>query len=85
MTVEISVLTYNIHKGFSMGGRQFVLQRMREALPETRADVVFLQEALGQHSAHAQNHAGWPEDSQFEYLADTLWPHHSYGRNAIYE
>ena len=85
MTGEISVLTWNIHKGFSMSGRQFVLHRMREALPQTRADVVFLQEALGQHDAHARSHAEWPEDPQFEFLADTVWPHHAYGRNAIYD
>jgi endonuclease/exonuclease/phosphatase family metal-dependent hydrolase len=85
MSLEFSVLTYNIHKGFSMGGRQFVLHRMRDALAHTGADVVFLQEALGEHSLHAQRLQGWPEDPQFEFLADSLWPHHAYGRNAIYD
>jgi endonuclease/exonuclease/phosphatase family metal-dependent hydrolase len=85
MSRELSVLTYNIHKGFSMGGRQFVLHRMREALSRTGVDVVFLQEAQGQHDTHAQRWHEWPEDTQFEFLADTIWPHHAYGRNAIYD
>lgn len=85
MTREFSVLTYNIHKGFSMGGRQFVLHRMREALAHTGADMVFLQEALGHHDTHASRLQEWPEHTQFEFLADTVWPHHAYGRNAIYD
>jgi endonuclease/exonuclease/phosphatase family metal-dependent hydrolase len=62
-----------------------VLHRMREALSQTRADVVFLQEAQGQHDSHARRVHEWPEDTQFEFLADTVWPHHAYGRNAIYD
>jgi endonuclease/exonuclease/phosphatase family metal-dependent hydrolase len=85
MTREFSVLTYNIHKGFSMGGRRFVLHRMRDALAHTGADVVFLQEAQGEHSSHARRHQEWPENPQFEFLADRVWPHHAYGRNAIYD
>jgi endonuclease/exonuclease/phosphatase family metal-dependent hydrolase len=85
MSCEFSVLTYNIHKGFSMGGRQFVLHRMRDALARTGADVVFLQEALGAHARHARRLHEWPEHPQFEFLADSVWPHHAYGRNAIYD
>lgn len=85
MARELNVLTYNIHKGFSMGGRQFVLHRMRDALARTDADVVFLQEALGQHDDHARRLHEWPEYPQFEFLADTVWPHHAYGRNALYD
>jgi endonuclease/exonuclease/phosphatase family metal-dependent hydrolase len=85
MRRKFSILTYNIHKGFSMSGRQFVLHRMRDALAHTGADVVFLQEALGHHDEHAQRLRDWPEYPQFEFLADTVWPHHAYGRNAIYD
>ena len=84
MSNELNVLTYNIHKGFSMGGRQFVLHRMRDALLHTHADVVFLQEAQGHHARHARSQAAWPSHSQFEFLADSVWHHHAYGRNAIY-
>lgn len=81
-----SVLTYNIHKGFSGDGRRrFVLDRMRDALRSSGADIVFVQEAQGQHSGRARSVHGWPEDAQFEYLADSVWPHHAYGRNAVYD
>ncbi|WP_413894647.1 endonuclease/exonuclease/phosphatase family protein [Pantoea ananatis] len=33
---------------------------------------------------HAGRHADWPAQSQYEFLADTLWPQFAYGRNAVY-
>ncbi len=83
---DFSVITYNLHKGFSAGGRRrFVLPRMREALAASGADIVFLQEAQGAHSRHATRVRDWPDATQFEFIADTLWTHHAYGRNAIYD
>lgn len=83
---ELSVLTYNMHKGFSGDGRRtFVLPRMREALAGSAADVVFLQEAQGEHRHHAASVEQWPQASQFEFIADSLWPHHAYGKNALYD
>ena len=36
---EFSILTYNMHKGFSGDGRRaFVLERMREAIAHTDVD-----------------------------------------------
>lgn len=81
----MKILSYNIHKGFSFANRRFVLKRMREVLEIVDADVVFLQEVVGQHDDHARDVDGWPAASQFEYLADRLWPHHAYGRNAVYD
>lgn len=78
------ILTYNIHKGFTIGNRRFVLSRMREAIQAVDADLVFLQEVIGAHSQHAKDQRDWPRSSQFEFLADRIWPHHAYGRNAIY-
>lgn len=81
-----SIITYNMHKGFSGDGRRlFVLPRMREALAAAGADIVFLQEAQGEHRRRAQRLQEWPDSSQFEFIADALWPHHAYGKNAIYE
>ena len=83
---EFSVITYNMHKGFSGDGRRlFVLDHMRQALESAGADIVFLQEAQGEHHRHAQRIETWPEAAQFEFLADTLWPHHAYGKNAVYD
>ncbi|MCG2633835.1 MAG: endonuclease/exonuclease/phosphatase family protein [Gammaproteobacteria bacterium] len=81
---QLRVLTYNIHKGFSPNNRRFVLPQIRHALERTHADVIFLQEIQGEHQHRSLNIPNWPESSQFEFLADRLWPHHTYGKNAIY-
>jgi endonuclease/exonuclease/phosphatase family metal-dependent hydrolase len=80
----MKIISYNIHKGFSFANRKFVLQRIREVLEITNADLIFLQEVQGEHAQHEKNVKDWPEASQFEYLADRLWPHYAYGKNAIY-
>jgi endonuclease/exonuclease/phosphatase family metal-dependent hydrolase len=81
--MQLSVLTWNIHKGFSSGNGSFVLHRMRELLREMNVDLVFLQEVFGEHRGHAARIHDWPEVSQFEFLADQVWHHHAYGKNAI--
>jgi endonuclease/exonuclease/phosphatase family metal-dependent hydrolase len=78
------ILTYNIHKGFNLFNREFVLHQIREQLQKVDVDLVFLQEIHGQHSQHETRISGWPETSQFEFLADQIWPHYAYGQNAIY-
>jgi endonuclease/exonuclease/phosphatase family metal-dependent hydrolase len=80
----ISVLTYNIHKGFNRYNRDFVLHRIKENLHQAAVDVVLLQEIHGHHLQHAARIDGWPDESQFEFLADQIWPHCAYGKNAIY-
>ncbi len=82
---SLKVLTYNIHKGFSMGNRKFVLHQIKQLLQQTDADVLFLQEIQGEHRVRSRRHENWPEVSQFEFLADQVWPHHAYGKNAIYD
>lgn len=78
------VLSYNIHKGFSTLNRNFVLKSIKEAVRLVEADLVFLQEVCGRNNDHAKNHNEWPSSSQFEFLADEVWTHFAYGRNAIY-
>jgi len=79
-----NVLTLNCHMGFTLLNRRFVLPELREAIRSVSADVVFLQEVLGEHARHAQRHLNWPEGPQYEFLADTIWPQFAYGRNAVY-
>ena len=79
------VLSYNIHKGLTVANRRFVLERMRTAIRSLNADVVFLQEVQGEHHHHAARFSDWPLEGQCEYLADSIWPHHAYGRNALYD
>ena len=81
---SLKVVTYNIHKGFSAGNRRFVLGQIREELRKADVDIVFLQEIQGQHVLRASKIVDWPNQSQFEYMADQIWQHYAYGKNAIY-
>ncbi len=82
---HFKILTLNIHKGFSAGNRRFTLESIRESLRETGSNLVFLQEVIGENEKHREIIEGWPETNQFEYLADTVWEHFAYGKNAIYQ
>lgn len=80
----LTVLTYNIHKGFTNFNRRYVISEMREAIRSVHADVVFLQEILGYHPPdyHPVPFIG---ENQFEFLAESIWPHFTYGKNAVYQ
>jgi endonuclease/exonuclease/phosphatase family metal-dependent hydrolase len=82
--LKFRVLTVNTHKGFGAFNRRFILKELREAVRAVKADMVFLQEVLGEHALHATRHADWPDQPHYEYLADTMWSDMAYGRNAVY-
>ncbi len=82
---SLRVLSYNIHKGFSAGKKKFILQGIKEAIRLVRADLVFLQEVIGEHREHQENVEDWPSATQFEFLADSVWDHFAYGKNAVYD
>lgn len=86
---ELRVCTYNIHKGFGAANIRPVLQELRHAIRMVDADLVFLQEVAGKRldSGGRENVTDRLASTypQFEYLADEVWPHHAYGRNAIYQ
>jgi endonuclease/exonuclease/phosphatase family metal-dependent hydrolase len=82
--VPLTVLTVNTPKGFDAFGRRFVLHELRDAIRDVGADLVFLQEVLGDHSGHASRVERWPPSPQYEFLADSLWPEFAYGRNAAF-
>ncbi len=82
--IPLRILSYNIHKGFSSYNRRFVLNSIRAALHLLHPDLILLQEVVGQNDAHALNHPQWPKSTQFEFLAENLWPHFTYGKNAVY-
>lgn len=84
MTPSLRIVTYNIHKGFSQFNRRMVLHDLREQLRGTRADLVFLQEVVGAHDLHPERHADYPDQSQYEFLADAIWQDYAYGKNAVY-
>lgn len=80
----LKLLTVNVHKGFTLFNRRFILHELRAALRDARPDIVFLQEVIGSHHRHARRLAAWPATSQYEFLADSLWNDFAYGRNAVY-
>lgn len=82
--MKLRILSYNIHKGFTIGNRDFILEQIRLALREMDADILFLQEVLGDHEDKKCRIPDWKTAIQFEYLADSVWPHFAYGKNAIY-
>lgn len=84
MTESLRLLTLNMHKGFSALGRRFVLHDLREAIRDSGADIVMLQEVLGEHQEHSTRWERWPDAGQYEFLADTVWTDFAYGKNAIY-
>jgi len=75
----ISICSYNIHKGMCATNNTPVLLPLREIIRADNADIVCLQEVAGESP---RSHFDLP---QFEYLADQVWPHYAYGRNAIYQ
>jgi endonuclease/exonuclease/phosphatase family metal-dependent hydrolase len=82
--MKLRVLSYNIHKGFNTTGFKFTLHAIREALRETGADLMLLQEVVGENQKFQQSIENWPIQAQFEFLADSIWPHYSYGKNAVF-
>ena len=82
---DFKVLTLNIHKGFSMGNRRFTLDKIRKCLRESGSNIVFLQEVIGEHEVHQNSISEWPENNQFEFLADSVWAHFASGQTAIYQ
>ncbi len=81
---KVRVLTLNMHKGFTVFNRKFILPELREAVRTLSTDIVFLQEVHGSHNQHAARLSNWPTESQYEFLADSMWPEYAYGRNAVY-
>lgn len=75
---SLRVLTVNIHKGYSLFNKRFVLHELRDAVRAVQSDVVFLQEVRGGSEPDAET----PKAAQYEVLADSLWKDHAYGRNA---
>jgi endonuclease/exonuclease/phosphatase family metal-dependent hydrolase len=77
----LTVMTVNIHKGFTTFNRKFILPELRDAVRKVGADVVFLQEVLGYPGS--RRNGTWDEP-HYEFLADEIWPQYAYGRNMVY-
>lgn len=83
--LRLRVVSFNIHKGLGPTNIRVTLERIRMAIRSHRADIVFLQEVVGQHDRLARKFgSAWPVAGQLEALADSEWHHFAYGRNAVY-
>lgn len=80
----LTVVTYNIHKGFSAFNRRLVVHEIRDRLHALEPDIVFLQEVQGAHHRHPVRHGAWPAAGQHEFLAHE-GGHSAYGMNAVYQ
>lgn len=81
---HIKLISYNIHKGFSAGNRDFILPQIREALQDVDPELIFLQEVQGKHRKRKLKKIESAEIPQTEFLADKHWPHALYAKNAVY-
>lgn len=81
----LHIATYNIHKGLSFFNQHVILHELRDQLRGLNVDIVFLQEVVGEHALHANRFWNWPKNTQYEFLADSVWPDFVYGKNAVYD
>jgi endonuclease/exonuclease/phosphatase family metal-dependent hydrolase len=81
---SISILSINANAGLDVTRRRYVLPALRDAIHAVDADIVCVQEVLGEQALHAQRHPGSPRIAHHEYLAGTRWPHSAYGCNAVF-
>ncbi len=80
--MKLKILSYNIHKGFDWKNKNYFLREMKDFIKSSHADIVFLQEVVGKNEKFKDQGL---VDAQFEFLADEIWPHFSYGHNAVYD
>lgn len=82
--MKIKLLSFNIHKGLSAFNQSLTIGDIKTAILEEAPDLVCLQEVIGEHIGHQEKYDNWPDESQYEYLADTIWKYYSYAQNAVY-
>lgn len=80
--MKIKILSYNIHKGFDWKNKKYQLQDIKRLIIESKADIVCLQEVVGENK---KNKAINDFENQLEYFSDNVWKNFSYGKNSIYD
>lgn len=83
MAERLKILTYNVHKGFTLGNRRFVLEEIKHSLQVTGADILLLQEVVGTSRRKNPHISAWPFENHFDYLASSSWQYGAYGMNAV--
>lgn len=88
---DVRICSWNIHKGFGPANRRFKLEDMRKVIRSVDADICLLQEVVGHQLAYRGRQLSIKgrevegSESQFEFMADKIWRHYAYGKNAIIE
>ncbi|MEH6559325.1 MAG: endonuclease/exonuclease/phosphatase family protein [Oceanicoccus sp.] len=87
--LQLRLCSYNIHKGVCAANSRAILPQLRHSIRTVNADMMFLQEVVGEKQLADlrinDSRGSAVEYPQFEFLADEVWPHYAYGRNAIYQ
>ena len=87
--LQLRLCSYNIHKGICAANSRAILPQLRHSIRTVNADMMFLQEVVGEKQLadlRSKKVSGAAvEYPQFEFLADEVWPHYAYGRNALYQ
>ena len=81
---NFKLLSYNIHQGISVRRHKLSLSLLKQAISGLDADVVVLQEVAGNSLKDSGRNGSKVVAYQLEELADKLWPHFAYGKNAVY-
>lgn len=66
---SLHLLSFNMHKGIGWLSKRSTVERVRDEIRRLSPDFILLQET---------------RDLQFEFLAEEIWPHVCYGKNAVY-
>ncbi len=82
--MKLRILSYNIHKGFNWLGNKYMFEECVEALRRLNLDVLFLQEISGQVKSKKVRNNPQLLNNQLEQFAEKIFPHHAYGKNAVY-
>ena len=82
--MKLRLLTINLHKGFSPLNKRFILPLLSRCIHSTSADIIFMQEVVGENLHKAAQHRDWPAEPQHEYIAGEAGFDHVYGKNAVY-
>lgn len=79
--MQLKVLSHNIHKGFNWSKTRVTLEKLAFAIQEQNADIVFLQEIVGEDLRTSRFGKKLSVKSQLEYLAKAIGPHCAYAPN----
>lgn len=68
-----------------MSNRYSTIERIKHCLEKSNSNIIFLQEIIGENEKRRDVAPNWPSNNQLEFLADSIWDHFAYGKNAIYQ